>query len=499
MRANLPLIATAAALTGLALGAGLRGSTVGAPLAALDSVAHAEETNTARRSTITPDLMSFADVAEQVTPAVVTVRSEKRVTQGDADDNIRQMPQGDDFFRFFGPQGGNQRQRGSGSGFLVDAKGTVLTNNHVVEGATKLTVRLQDGREFPGKVVGTDPKSDIAVVRIDATNLPFIKLGDDTKLRVGEWVLAIGSPFGEMLEHSVSAGIISAKGRANVGLADYEDFLQTDAAINPGNSGGPLVNLQGEVIGINTAIATRSGGYQGVGFAIPVSMVKDIMTDLMATGKVTRSWIGVSIQDVSPDLARGLKLDNTDGVVVSEVVRNSPASRGGLQEGDIILSMDGKPAESVAQFRNRVSRTKPGERVRLSLLRDGGKQTVDVRLEEKPEDQVAGRSRNRSGDAEPDGGGNLGLGFSNVTPALARQFNLNDAADGVVVTNVESGSAAEEAGVRPGDIVRGVNRKKVASVTELKSELKRSGSKEPVVLLVRREDRSFYVTLTPDS
>ncbi len=506
MRAKIALTIVTSALVGVTLGSGLRGTRLEPQLARLDSVAHAEDiaSQSRRPAGLSPDLLSFADVAEQLTPSVVTVRSEKRVSGDDSSQRQLVLPfgggGGEDPFRFFGQPRGDQRMRGSGSGFVVGSDGIILTNNHVVEGADKITVRMQDGKEYPGKVVGTDPKSDVAVVRVEAKGLTAVKLGDDSKLRVGEWVLAIGSPFGEQLEHSVTAGIISAKGRAAVGLADYEDFLQTDAAINPGNSGGPLVNLRGEVIGMNTAIASRSGGYQGVGFAIPITMAKDIMDELMAHGKVTRSWLGVSIQDVTSDLASSLKIDEHSGVVVADVVGESPAGRAGIEEGDVILSLDGKPAGSVAQFRNRVSRLTPGDRVAVDVLREGDRKKFDIKLEEKPEDRVVSRSE-RSNDDNGDQG--FGFELANITPSLLRQLNVNvnakDRPDGVVITSVESGSPAEEAGLRAGDIVRGVNRKHVHSVQEFKAEVSRTKSKEPVALLVRREDRSFYVTLSRDS
>jgi serine protease Do len=320
-------------------------------------------------------------------------------------------------------------------------------------------------------------------------------MGDDSKLRVGEWVLAIGSPFGAHLEHTVTAGIISAKGRASIGLADYEDFLQTDAAINPGNSGGPLVNLRGEVVGVNTAIASRSGGYQGVGFAIPITMAKDIMDQLLAHGKVTRAWIGVSIQDLNADLANGLDIKADDGVLVADVVKDSPAERAGIEEGDVILSMNGTPAGSVPQFRNRVSRTAPGTKVRLETLRDGSKRNVEVTLDEYPEDRVASRSSDDSGSQEQ----GLGLELSNLSAALARQYDLGDGGSGVVVTAVLPGSPAAEAGIQPGDLVRGVNRKRVSNVQEFKSAVDRLGKNDPVVLLLRRNDNSFYVTVSRSS
>ena len=472
--------------------------TTSTPLPSLGEVALAQEApvGSARPvGTIPPDLMSFADVAEQVTPAVVTVRAEKKPEVRD-----RRMPEGpfgDDFFRFFqNPPRGDGRQRGMGSGFIVDADGVILTNNHVVDGADKIVVRLSDGRELPAEVVGTDPKTDIAVLRVEAKGLRAAELGDDRRLRVGEWVLAIGSPLGPQYEHSVTAGIISAKGRAGLGLADYEDYLQTDAAINPGNSGGPLVNLRGEVVGINSAIASRTGGYQGLSFAIPMTMARDIMDQLLAHGKVTRAWLGVSIQDVTPDIAAGLKLDKDSGILISDVVAGSPASRAGLEDGDVIVSLDGKPTGPMQEFRNRIARSKPGTRVELGVLRDDKERTFDVTLEEMADEQVA---RGGSPGQEDAPEGELGIEITNVTPAVAQQYGLDEGTHGVLVTNVEPGSAAAEAGLRPGDVLRSVNRKRVTNVRELKAALERVPSKDPVVLQVAREDRTFYVSVTRDS
>jgi len=455
----------------------------------LPSIAVADPTARA----IPPDLLSFAEVAERVSPAVVTVRSEKRVRAGEAPRGPfgNMAPEDDPFQRFFGIPRGDQTVRGMGSGFIIDPAGILLTNNHVVQGADKLIVRLQSGREVEGKLVGADPKSDVAVVQIQGGPFPAVDLGSSESLRVGEWVLAIGSPFNQQLEHTVTAGIISAKGRSAVGLADYEDFLQTDAAINPGNSGGPLVNLRGRVIGMNTAIASRTGGYQGVGFAIPIDMAKDIATQLRDNGKVVRSWLGIGINDISTEIARGLELDNTDGVLVSEVTPNSPAEKAGVQEGDVILSMNGTAAGGIAKFRNRVATTAPGTQVELAILRDGIRKTLKARLEEKPEDEVAARNR---GGGQPRGEG-LGIELANVTPDLARRFDLEARSSGVVVTRVENGSPAAEAGLQPGDVVRAVNRKRVGNVAEFEAAIGRLDSKAPVVLLLRRGLASTYVAL----
>lgn len=457
----------------------------------LDSVAQAQ--GTAARVPIPASAeFSFADVAEQVTPAVVTVRTEKRGSE-----NTNRNPLGDGFFdRFFDfnmPRG-PQLQRGIGSGFIVDAKGVLLTNNHVIDGADKIVVRMNDGREFEGKLVGTDPQTDIAVVEIQAQGLPTVRLGNSDALRVGDWVLAVGSPFGQHLEHTVTAGILSAKGRTTVGLADYEDYLQTDAAINPGNSGGPLVNLHGEVIGINTAIASRSGGSQGVGFAIPINMANRIVEQLRDGGKVTRAWLGVGIQELTPELARGLDISTADGILVNDIFSDGPAARAGFQEGDVILSMNGQPAESVAKFRNRVAASHPGERVRFEILRDGKRREIALELVEKTDAVVASATQPRR---EVESG--LGLELANLTPDVASRFGIEPRSGGIVVVSVQDGSPAAEADLRPGDVLRVVNRRRVANVADFTAALSRLDAADPVVLLVRRGERSFYATVTRTS
>jgi serine protease Do len=496
-----PALVALAILVGVGVGIALKNSDEGSAgwverVASLDSVALAQERDS-RAGMLSPDLMSFADVAERVSPSVVTLRSQKRLRAGNGQGPATE-PSPEDFFRrFFGqPFDRDQLVRGLGSGFIVDASGIILTNNHVVEGADQVTVRFADGRELEAEVVGTDPESDVAVVRVEATGLPAVRFGDSDAIRVGEWVLAIGSPFGQHLEHTVTAGIISAKGRSSVGLADYEDFLQTDAAINPGNSGGPLVNLRGEVVGMNTAIASRTGGYQGVGFAIPINMADRIMQQLRESGKVTRAWLGVSIQELTPAMARGLDLGDARGIVVADVVGGSPADRAGIETGDVILGLDGQPAESVTSFRNRIAATRPGSRVRLEVQRDGRKRDIEVELEEKESERVAQAPAARSDG--PDAA--LGLRIADLSPELVQRYEIEGAPrDGVVITGVEPNSPAEEAGLRAGDLVRSVNRRRVDSVRELTAALRDLGEDDPVVLLVRRGDQTFYLTVTRTS
>jgi serine protease Do len=352
--------------------------------------------------TINPeDLPKFADtnkafvaVAQVVGPAVVQVQTVTKVTGSSFpgfDMNppgFPDFPGGDPFQFFFGPHGGEQKDyytEGNGSGVIVSPEGYILTNNHVVEGAKEIKVALTDGREFDATVVGTDPSSDIAVIKIEAEGLPVAPLGNSDDLQVGDWVAALGSPFG--LENTVTAGIVSATGRTNMRLADYEDYIQTDAAINPGNSGGALVNLDGQVVGINTAIASRTGGYMGVGFAIPVNQAREVMDQLIDTGKVTRGWLGVSIQDVTPELRETLGLDDgVKGALVGEVMPDTPAGKAGLEVGDVIVGIDGKAVSDANELRNRVAVTRPGKQVHLALLRNGGERSVTVTVGERPSD-----------------------------------------------------------------------------------------------------------------
>ncbi|MGH7449941.1 MAG: Do family serine endopeptidase, partial [bacterium] len=341
--------------------------------------------------------IAFVEIAESVNPTVVTVFIEQIF-------KVRQTPtpfgfpfSGDPFREFFGEQffGSPQQQRmpreqefrqqGLGSGVIVNSdEGYILTNNHVVAEADSISIRTFDERTMPAKVIGTDPKTDIAVIQVKASNLRAIKLGNSDQLRVGEWVLAIGSPMSANLAHTVTSGIVSAKGRSNVGLADYEDFIQTDAAINPGNSGGALVNMDGELVGINTAIATRSGGFQGIGFTVPINMARSVMESLLKHGKVVRGWLGVSIQDINETMAKAMKLKNAAGALVGDVTDDSPAARAGIKSSDVIIEINGKKVQNSAQLRNEVAGTAPGTTVTLKIVREGKEQTFEVKLAELP-------------------------------------------------------------------------------------------------------------------
>ena len=437
---------------------------------------------------------AFASVAKSVSPAVVFIQVEK-----DAQPASNQFPAGpngnEEFFRFFfGPgfhgqspsQPRNQPMIGQGSGFIISKDGYILTNNHVVGDADKVTVKLQDGREFDAKTIGADPHSDVAVVKIDGKDLPYLKLGNSDDLQVGEWVIAIGNPFG--LSHTLTVGVVSAKGRSGVGLADYENFIQTDAAINPGNSGGPLVNLDGEVVGMNTAIFSRSGGYMGIGFAIPVNMLISVKDQLIKEGKVTRGYLGVVIQPLTQDLADSFGLKMQQGILISQVSDDSPAAKAGLKPGDVIIELDGKPAGNIGQFRNQIAMTKPGETRTLNVLRDGKNKRVKVKIGTLTEEAQAGMGGASSSQTE------LGLRVQTLTPDLAEQLGISDTT-GVVVTEVEPGSVAALAQIEPGTIIRQVNRKPVKSAQAFEKMISATSKGDTVLLLIEKDGFARFVAL----
>jgi serine protease Do len=432
----------------------------------------------------------FSQVVKEVSPSVVNVRVSKEV-------KMRHPSTGESPFDFFGdspfgkffewPEGEDFLQQGSGSGVIVSTDGYILTNNHVIEGADEITVFYGDGERYDAKVVGTDPRTDLAVIKIDGKDFPAAKLGDSDKIEVGEWVLAVGNPF--ELQNTVTAGIISARGRSNVGLADYEDFIQTDAAINPGNSGGPLVNLDGEVVGINTAIATRTGGNMGIGFAIPINMAKQIMAQLIKTGKVTRGWLGVYIQPVTPELKNQFKLKSTDGALVADVTGGGPAEKAGLKRGDVIVEYQGEQIKDINHLRNLVAVTEVGATADVKVMRDGREKTIKVKAGELPEEEaVIGR---QFGEGP---GRDVGFSVGNLTPSVRKQLGLPDNQQGVVVRDVKKTSDAFQKGLREGDVVVEVNRVPVSSVGEFNSAISRVEAGDEVLLLVITEGHTRYVT-----
>ena len=428
---------------------------------------------------------SFAQVAESVGPAVVNINTVTRVSGGRTP--VEEFF-GDEFFkRFFGDAPERQQvQRSLGSGVIVDPSGIVLTNAHVVERATEIEVSTADGKKHKAKLAGVDKKTDLAVLKLQGGGpYPAANLGDSDAVKVGDWVLAIGSPFG--LQKTVTAGIISAKGRS-IGQGPFDDFLQTDAAINPGNSGGPLVNMSGEVVGINSAILSRTGGNVGIGFSIPVNMAKRIYTELAAKGKVTRGWLGVSIQPLTPELAKSFGLKEPNGVLISDVMQQSPAATAGIASGDVIIEFDKKKVDSPQELQKAVAATTPGRAVPLKVWRDKGEKTLEIKIGETPDETVALKPTNK-------GKSLLGLDVRPITPELARQLNLRTP-DGVIVFSVDDESAASEAGLQRGDVIREVNRQKVRSVQDFEKVTKDVKDGDRVTVLLQRGPQSLYVAFT---
>jgi len=438
---------------------------------------------------------ALADIAAAVTPSVVNISTTKMVKQ----ENPMYPFLEDPFFkRFFGEPGGGGgryrefKERSLGSGVIVSRDGYIVTNNHVVEGASEIKVVLSDKSEYKGKVIGSDPRSDVAVIKIDAKNLPELTWGSSDELRAGEMVMAVGSPFG--LSQSVTTGIISAVGRANVGITDYEDFIQTDAAINPGNSGGALINMRGQLVGINTAIFSRTGGYQGIGFAVPVKMVKQVMDSLIKTGKVVRGWLGVSVQDVSPQLAKQFGVESAEGALVGEVVKGSPAEKAGIKRGDVIVGVDGKKVEDSGHLRNMAASTKVGSRLKLDIIRDKNKMTVDVEVGEQPKDVQA----SQGGAETPETSSALtGVTVQDLTPELIDKLRLDKDVAGVVVITVEQGSAADEAGLARGDVILSINKKSVKNTKNYNAVVTKLKKEEPVLLLINRQGAALWMSIGP--
>jgi serine protease Do len=436
---------------------------------------------------------AFQEITKALRPSVVSISSVKRIrpTVRGPDHEFHQWPEefrrffGDDmfdrYFQFRIPERGFE-QRGLGTGVIVSDDGYVLTNNHVVDNADEVNVTLSDDRTLAADVVGTDPKTDLAVLKIEAEDLVPAELGDSDAIQVGQWVLAIGSPFG--LKQTVTAGIVSAKGRANVGVADYEDFIQTDAAINPGNSGGPLVNLEGKVIGINTAIASRTGGYMGIGFAIPSNMARQIMDSIMTAGRVDRGWLGAMIQDLTEDLAGSFEYDSTDGVLIGDVVADGPADKAGLRAGDIVVEYNGKRVRKAAQFRNAVAATTPDSEVELVVFRDGERKTLEVTIGLLEGQAVAGLGTKSAFD--------LGITVQTLTPELARKAGVGEE-EGVIVTEVEPGSMAARVGIRTGDVIVAVGGSPITDVSDFRASIREHDLAQGIRMQLMREGMRRFV------
>ncbi len=400
------------------------------------------------------------------------------------------------------PPGGHGRpDQSAGSGVIFDPNGFIVTNNHVVEGATQITVTLSDRREFSAKVVGTDPKTDLAVVKIETKDLPALKWAEYDKLEVGDLVLAVGSPFG--LSSTVTLGIISALGRGNVGIADYEDFIQTDAAINPGNSGGALVNLNGDLIGINTAIFSRTGGSEGIGFAIPSSIALDIVDSLQKTGKVVRGWMGVAIQEITPALAKSFKLpEQRKGVLISDVNESGPSQAAGIRRGDVVIAFNGKEVQNVSQLRNLVARTMVGKDAQVKVLRDGKEQTIAVKVAERPTDEMLARKEPATPKepvetVKPPDNVLASLRVQALDVATMSQLNIPAKMTGVVVTSVEGGGPAEAAGLQRGDVIQEVNHEVVKTLEDYQKASVKLKKDELAVLLLSRQGNNLFVAINP--
>jgi serine protease Do len=436
----------------------------------------------------------FEAAAEKVSPSVVPIFSEQEVNVGNpygfSDDPFRQFF-GDDFFkRFFGtPPQGDQKQivRGLGSGVIVSADGYILTNNHVVAGAEKLTVVMTDNKKYSAKIIGTDPQTDVALIKIEGSNFPVATLGNSDNVKIGEWVIAVGNPF--QLLHTVTAGIISAKGRSSVGLADYEDFIQTDASINPGNSGGALADLDGNVIAINTAISSPSGGNVGIGFAIPINMAGRVMEDLKTKGKVTRGYLAITPQDIDDNLAKALKMKNTEGALVGGVIADGPADKAGVKRGDVILKFNGQKVKNSTDLRNMVAQADPGSKAKLTLFRDGKEVEVTVTLGERP--RTNGKGTEQPSQPEENTSKKLGMSIQTLNGDLAAQLGYKNES-GVVITDITAGGAADDAGLKAGDLIKEVNRVSISDVRDFNRVMKKVKSGDSAALLIRRGNNTFY-------
>ena len=478
-RRTLGVVLALGLMGGVALGQALHSTTSLSPVAA----AHAAETVA---------LPSFADIVDRVSPAVVNIQVTSTVPGED-----RQIPpEMREFFkRFFGQDVPNERQapqhtRGLGSGFVISPDGYIVTNNHVAGDADEITVTFQNGEKMKGKLVGADSKTDLALVKVDAKgSLPYVEFGDSAATRVGDWVLAVGNPFG--LDHTVTAGILSARGRS-IGNGPYDDFLQIDAPINQGNSGGPTFNLSGQVIGINTAIFSPTGGSVGIGFAIPANQAKEVIAQLREHGSVQRGWLGVVIQEVNDDIARGLDMPKAEGAVVSQVQSGSPAAKAGVKAGDVIVAVNGDRVEKMRELPPRIARLKPGERIELTLWRDGRETTVRAEIAKLPEDKKTAAATVQKDTKS------LGLALAPLDDAARRKLGLGpNATGGAVVTDVDPGSPAAQGGLQPGDTIIQVERKTVSSPAEVVDAIKtaQAQKRKSVLLLLGRDGEQRFVAL----
>ena len=434
---------------------------------------------------------SFAPIVKNSLPAVVSIMSTK-VVKNNGDEGLAPFFNNPQFREFFGdrlPNQGKQReqrQRGMGSGVIVNPDGYILTNNHVIDGANDIKIVFHDGRELKARVIGADPKTDIALLKVEEKNLPVLAFADSSQVQVGDIALAIGNPLG--VGQTVTMGIISATGRGNLGIEDYEDFIQTDAAINPGNSGGALINARGELIGINTAILSRSGGNQGVGFAVPANLARHIMGQISKGGKVVRGYIGTTIQGVTPEIAKAFGLPNSRGALIGDVTENGPAAKAGIVKGDVITELNGQPVADSRELRLKISQMAPGTPIKLKVFRDGTAREINVTLGELPNEDKAPEAE------QPEESSLEGISVDNLTPQLLRRLQMPADTNGVIVTNVAEDSAAANAGLQRGDVIQRVNRKAVNNAAEFREAMKQAGQNS-AVLLVNRGGRTSFVVI----
>lgn len=458
----------------------------------VQTFAHTSKSDHSLEATDPPHFQTggFADIAKRVTPAVVNITVSKQAAVPMSGVPFDPMKE------FFGSPGKSPRHKqgprpnlqGAGSGVIVSSDGYILTNNHVVEGAEEIRVTLPDKQEFQGRVVGLDPQTDLAVLKVEATDLPFVPWGDSSSLQVGEYVLAVGNPFG--LDSTVTLGIVSALGRGGMGITQYEDFIQTDAAINPGNSGGALVNTQGELIGINTAIFSRSGGYQGVGFAVPTKLAQPIYTSLVKTGSVVRGFLGVGIQEVTPDLAKSFQLDKTHGALVTNVMSGSPADQVGLQRGDVIVEYEGEIVEDPRTLQGQVVGTVVGNQVSLVVMREGHKVTLRPVIREQNEPKQVAQAN-----SAPQDGPLAGVAVQDLDGRMAQQLGIAEEVSGVVVREVTPGSYAARAGLVQGDVISEINRKPVQSEKDFAQVVSNLANQQDALIFIHRGKGALYLTV----
>ncbi len=433
---------------------------------------------------------AFSQVGKKAIPAVVFIKTQyngsKYQSSKSSDDPFDFF--NDEFFkRFFGsPREFKQEpQYAAGSGCIVSKDGYILTNNHIIKDADSINVTLNNGKDYEAKIIGTDPKTDIAVIKIEAKDLPYLEFADSEAIEIGEWVVAIGAPF--QLQASLTVGVVSAKGRQNLRITDLEDFIQTDAAINPGNSGGPLLDLNAKIVGINTAIVSQTGGYMGIGFAIPSNMAKHIMEQIISSGSVKRGHLGIYLQPIDKEVAEALDLQSTDGVLITEVTKKSAAEKAGLKQGDIIVAYNDIPIKNMQTFRNEIALMTPGDKVKLTIIRDGKKKNFIVSLGDSPDSLKASKQSIE-----------LGIDISeikDINPEIIKKWQYTDNIEGVMITSVKYNSIAERAGLKPGMVIMQINHKKIKNINDFNEALKDMNKKRHILMLVRYQNITKFITI----